>query len=143
MPSPTRPGLDPQPWHQDALCTQTDPEIFFPEKGDPSRSAKRVCSACLVREDCLAYALRNHEPFGIWGGLSRKERQQLENSAPNAFARRKRARNSAVLERHANGVPIEDIAQEFEISSRTVHRIVATTSDEETDTSWGDEAATA
>lgn len=58
----------------DALCNQTDPEVFFPEKGESTRDAKKVCGACLVRSACLDYALRNGEEHGVWGGLSKKER---------------------------------------------------------------------
>ena len=64
-------------WQVDALCAQTDPEAFFPEKGGSTRDAKRVCAACLVRQDCLDYAMDNDERFGIWGGLSEQERRRL------------------------------------------------------------------
>jgi WhiB family redox-sensing transcriptional regulator len=64
-------------WQVDALCAQTDPEAFFPEKGGSTRDAKKVCSACTVRSECLEYALGNDERFGIWGGLSERERRRL------------------------------------------------------------------
>ncbi|MDY3048354.1 MAG: WhiB family transcriptional regulator [Rothia sp. (in: high G+C Gram-positive bacteria)] len=64
-------------WQADALCAQTDPEAFFPEKGGSTRDAKRVCSECPVREACLQYAMENDERFGIWGGLSERERRRL------------------------------------------------------------------
>lgn len=64
-------------WQADALCAQTDPEAFFPEKGGSTRDAKRVCSECPVREACLEYAMENDERFGIWGGLSERERRRL------------------------------------------------------------------
>ena len=51
----------PLAWQQHALCAQTDPEAFFPEKGGSTREAKAVCQACQVREDCLEYALANDE----------------------------------------------------------------------------------
>lgn len=68
-------------WQSDALCSQTDPEAFFPEKGGSTRDAKRVCTACEVREQCLQYALANDERFGIWGGLSERERRKLKRRA--------------------------------------------------------------
>ena len=68
-------------WHQHALCAQTDPEAFFPEKGGSTREAKRVCSSCTVRAECLEYALANDERFGIWGGLSERERRKLKRQA--------------------------------------------------------------
>ena len=67
-------------WQERALCAQTDPEAFFPEKGGSTREAKRVCLSCDVRGDCLEYALANDERFGIWGGLSERERRRLKKA---------------------------------------------------------------
>ncbi|MBX3088755.1 MAG: WhiB family transcriptional regulator, partial [Cryobacterium sp.] len=63
---------DPLAWQADALCAQTDPEAFFPEKGGSTREAKKICASCEVRAQCLEYALKNDERFGIWGGLSER-----------------------------------------------------------------------
>lgn len=68
-------------WQGDALCAQTDPEAFFPEKGGSTRDAKRICTTCDVRGECLEYALQNDERFGIWGGLSERERRKLKRRA--------------------------------------------------------------
>ncbi|MBD3690077.1 WhiB family transcriptional regulator [Nanchangia anserum] len=68
-------------WQDQALCAQTDPEAFFPEKGGSTREAKQVCQLCRVRDDCLRYALENDERFGIWGGLSERERRRLKGRA--------------------------------------------------------------
>lgn len=68
-------------WQADALCAQTDPEAFFPEKGGSTRDAKRICTSCEVRAQCLEYALENDERFGIWGGLSERERRKLRRRA--------------------------------------------------------------
>ncbi|RMI02854.1 WhiB family transcriptional regulator [Cellulomonas triticagri] len=65
-------------WQERALCAQTDPEAFFPEKGGSTREAKKVCQGCEVRSECLEYALENDERFGIWGGLSERERRKLK-----------------------------------------------------------------
>ena len=65
-------------WQDRALCAQTDPEAFFPEKGGSTREAKRICTTCPVRDECLEYALGNDERFGIWGGLSERERRRLK-----------------------------------------------------------------
>ena len=65
-------------WQDRALCAQTDPEAFFPEKGGSTREAKRVCMSCEVQAECLEYALANDERFGIWGGLSERERRKLK-----------------------------------------------------------------
>lgn len=68
-------------WQTDALCAQTDPEAFFPEKGGSTRDAKKICASCEVRVQCLEYALQNDERFGIWGGLSERERRKLRKKA--------------------------------------------------------------
>jgi WhiB family transcriptional regulator, redox-sensing transcriptional regulator len=65
-------------WQDRALCAQTDPEAFFPEKGGSTREAKRICMGCEVRDACLEYALAHDERFGIWGGLSERERRRLK-----------------------------------------------------------------
>ena len=65
-------------WQENALCAQTDPEAFFPEKGGSTREAKRICLGCEVKDACLEYALAKDERFGIWGGLSERERRRLK-----------------------------------------------------------------
>jgi WhiB family redox-sensing transcriptional regulator len=74
-------SFEEQDWHGRALCAQTDPEAFFPEKGGSTRDAKRICTGCEVRSECLSYALANDERFGIWGGLSERERRRLKRLA--------------------------------------------------------------
>ena len=68
-------------WQDRALCAQTDPEAFFPEKGGSTREAKKVCTGCEVKAECLEYALANDERFGIWGGLSERERRRIKRGA--------------------------------------------------------------
>lgn len=63
-------------WRDDALCAQTDPEIFHPEKGQSVREPKAVCAGCEVRRECLEHALAA-EPRGIWGGMTPRERRAL------------------------------------------------------------------
>src|SRR5438128_2477225 len=76
-------------WQDFANCLGVDPDLFFPERGASTREAKEVCRGCVVREDCLEYALANGEKFGIWGGMSERERRRI---------RRRRA-----LQRRADG----------------------------------------
>ena len=68
-------------WRERALCAQTDPEAFHPEKGGSTREAKKVCQSCEVREECLHWALDTKERYGIWGGLSERERRKLLKKA--------------------------------------------------------------
>src|SRR5437899_10094452 len=77
-------------WQDQANCMGVDPDLFFPERGASTREAKEVCRGCVVREDCLEYALANGEKFGIWGGMSERERRRI--------------RRARALARKANGV---------------------------------------
>ena len=70
-----------QSWQERALCAETDPEAFFPEKGGSTREAKKICTGCEVKAECLEYALAIDERFGIWGGLSERERRRLRRRA--------------------------------------------------------------
>lgn len=73
--------LGDEEWMLEATCLDADPEAFFPEKGGSTREAKRICSGCSVATQCLDFALRNDERFGIWGGLSERERRRVKRLA--------------------------------------------------------------
>ncbi|MFF0739891.1 WhiB family transcriptional regulator [Streptomyces sp. NPDC004111] len=67
-------------WQDGALCAETGPEFFFPEPGSSTREAKQLCGACDMKRTCLEYALAHDERFGVWGGLSEKERNELRRA---------------------------------------------------------------
>ena len=71
-----------QSWAADALCAQTDPEVFHPDKGGSTRDAKKVCAKCPVQTECLDWALTTNEHFGVWGGLSERERRKITHHVP-------------------------------------------------------------
>lgn len=77
---------DPGHWQDQAVCAQTDPEVFFPEKGGRTREAKRICRSCEVRVACLQYALDHNERFGVWGGFSERERRRMGLSVTSEAA---------------------------------------------------------
>lgn len=80
-PTFTFPDFDTRPWMEQARCAQANPETFFPEKGGSARDAKAVCMRCPVRAECLDDALTRREPYGIFGGLTPRERAKLLRGA--------------------------------------------------------------
>lgn len=75
-------------WRDRARCQDVDSTLFFSpdgERGNPRRrreqQAKAVCMHCPVRDFCADYALANRETYGIWGGLTETEREQIWASA--------------------------------------------------------------
>jgi WhiB family redox-sensing transcriptional regulator len=65
-------------WKDDAICNQTDPEAFFPDRGHGDvKQLRRVCGNCPVTQECLEYALVNDERIGFWGGTTPMERRKL------------------------------------------------------------------
>ena len=66
-------------WREMALCAETDPEIFFPDKGGSTKEAKSICQKCDVRVDCLENSFKpGNDDLGIRGGLSFRERRSLK-----------------------------------------------------------------
>lgn len=69
-------------WRDQALCAQTDPEAFFPDRGGSPLEAKRICNRCEVTAECLFYSLTvPPTPVGVWGGLTERERRRLKRRA--------------------------------------------------------------
>jgi len=64
-------------WTTMALCTQIDPDLWFPDAGFSNKAAKAICAQCEVKNECLTYALEEHQRYGVWGGLSEVERGRL------------------------------------------------------------------
>jgi WhiB family redox-sensing transcriptional regulator len=77
-------------WRMRSACRGLDPEMFFSpdgfetkqEKDEREEAAKAVCATCPVREECLDYALKAGERYGIWGGLTELERRSLQRRRP-------------------------------------------------------------
>jgi WhiB family redox-sensing transcriptional regulator len=74
-------------WQDHANCADTDPDLFFPARGDSVDDAKAVCQGCAVRAECLEYALANSEKYGVWGGMSERERRRVRRARAQARAR--------------------------------------------------------
>lgn len=82
-------------WQEFSNCLGVDPDLFFPERGASTREAKEVCRGCVVQNDCLEYALANGEKFGIWGGMSERERRRIRRH--RALEREVAASNVEIL----------------------------------------------
>lgn len=68
-------------WRDEAACKGMDQSIFFPERGESTDEAKRVCMGCPVKVDCAEYALTTKQEIGIWGGLSNRQRRSIKRGA--------------------------------------------------------------
>jgi WhiB family redox-sensing transcriptional regulator len=68
-------------WADHAACRGVDPDLFFPGQGEDTRRAKAICARCPVQTFCLNEALANREKFGIWGGLSERERRRIRRAS--------------------------------------------------------------
>lgn len=79
--------MDRPAWMADANCRGLDVNVFFPNRGESLEQIRKICRACDVQAECLAYALNNGEVHGTWGGLSERERRQLRRNDRPAGAR--------------------------------------------------------
>lgn len=68
-------------WQEQAACRGMDPELWFSERGESTSEAKEVCRCCPVRRECSEFALANGERFGVWGGLSERQRRRIRRRA--------------------------------------------------------------
>jgi WhiB family redox-sensing transcriptional regulator len=75
-------------WQDEANCKGANADLFFPERGASTRSAKAICRECEVRADCLEFAIVTGEKFGNWGGMSERERRRVRRERQVAAARR-------------------------------------------------------
>jgi len=116
----SEPQIKPEPWMQEGLCTQTDPEIFFPDRGEPTKPGKKVCGQCGVREQCLAYALENGEVIGIWGGLSARQRKRLGLPRLRSASSRTEADERVLRLLVAENLTNTRIAERLGVSDQTV-----------------------
>lgn len=69
-------------WRDHAACKGMAARLFFPGRGESSVEAKEVCAACPVQAACLDDALAQPEGFGIWGGLSERQRRRIRRTIP-------------------------------------------------------------
>lgn len=81
-----RPPLTPiilvkrEDWMHQAACADTDPDMWFPHRGEQIKPLIAICATCPVRQDCLEYAIEHGEHHGIWGGTSERERRRIRQA---------------------------------------------------------------
>ena len=73
---PTDPS-PPDMWQDRAACFGIDPDVFFPISEEEAGPALAYCGSCRIREECLAWALKNGERYGVWGGLTEQQRRRI------------------------------------------------------------------
>lgn len=67
----------PDRWQERAACYGIDPDLFFPVSEEEAGPALAFCGICRIREECLAWALKNGERYGVWGGLTEQKRRRV------------------------------------------------------------------
>lgn len=69
--------IRPPSWQTQARCAHVeDPDIFYPERGQSVRAARELCFKCPVRQQCLEFAVEERIDYGVWGGMSKRERKR-------------------------------------------------------------------
>ena len=107
-------------WRELAACRGADLDVFFPDRGESAGPARQVCAACPVLQPCLDYAISNRIPYGVWGGLTERERRALQTRWVRAT---RRDRDRAVLAAVAAGFTAAAIGRSFGLSRTSVIRI--------------------
>lgn len=74
-------------WQDRAACAGMNTNLFYPQKSVNSSTAKKICRHCTVSNECLIYALKTEEDFGIWGGKSERERRKLRKQLGSKLSR--------------------------------------------------------
>jgi len=105
------PSADAYEWQFEGACLQADPSLFFHPDGErgPSRArrdaaAVAICAGCPVLQACRTHALTVREPYGVWGGLTEDDRDQIYRS-------RQRKQQPAVTARHEPALAQTTLAQ--------------------------------
>lgn len=80
------PITDERPWVVFSACRDKDADLFFPETRAEEKQALAICATCPVELDCLDYAFEADIRFGVWGGMTEKQRRRLTRRSAGAIA---------------------------------------------------------
>ena len=109
-------------WRDLAACRGAALNLFFPERGESAGPARQVCAACPVRQPCLDYAISNRIVYGIWGGLTERERRALRSRWVSAS---RQDRDRAIRAAEAAGYTAVAIGRSFGLSRTSVSRVLS------------------
>lgn len=119
-------------WQDHALCRGQDPETWFPPQGGDVITAKAICNSCPVMETCRAYAIDNHESYGVWGATSVAEREELWRGRPTRISdgrggppcqRLTDAQQTDVLNLLEQGQKVKPLARQFGVDEGVIRRL--------------------
>lgn len=140
-PENTAPGLA---WRHDAACRDMDPDLFWPlGEGATARKqaeeAKSVCAECPVREKCLDWAVETRQDFGVWGGMTERERRALHRRKARSYGASEVSALTQILTERldlfqdavARGLLPGQIARELGTNVQTVNNVMAVLADRE------------
>ena len=82
VPAPPVVAEDANAWKRQAVCANSDPDLLF-VTGAAQRDAARLCSGCPVKTECLIEALDNQVEYGVWGGMTERQRRALLKRCPD------------------------------------------------------------
>lgn len=107
-----------------ALCAQSDPDLWFPDKGRPAYKATVVCHGCPLLEICLEWALTHEEgKYGVWGGTTETQRQQMRKARGLRYPTHGEKIRAKIAARAARGWTARMIADDLGMDFSWVYRI--------------------
>ena len=129
MSPPSLRGIVTSPeWMANALCRRSDPDLFYPGTGHSSQEGRAVCARCPVRTECLAYAIEHREYYGVWGGLSERQRRHMRETGGRSVNRtgsdaKQNQGRTEMVRKLAATFSDSEIATQLGCPRRTVMRI--------------------
>jgi WhiB family transcriptional regulator, redox-sensing transcriptional regulator len=118
----------PAGWRERAGCCGAGLDVFFPGRGESAEPARRICASCPVRQPCLDYAISHSITYGIWGGLTERDRRALRTRHVSTA---RRDRDEAIAAAAAAGSSKAAIGRAFGLTATSVTRVLSRDADRE------------